>query len=104
MKNVKFLRRRGSHGSTYELIDSEEQWREVQERKEQITHPTASSTPQQQAVQQATVRKATGAASTLSANESTDVQANVETTSQASSRHRQHRKHHHRHEKHSKSR
>ncbi|KAI9555617.1 hypothetical protein GHT06_018132 [Daphnia sinensis] len=106
-------RRRSSQGSTYELVDSEAQWREIQERqglKQSQTatvRPAASSTPvQQPPIQQATVRKSsTNAAniSTSSANDSlldqsqSDV-TTVETNSQvSSSRHRHHRKHNHRH-------
>lgn len=109
-------RRRGSQGSTYELVDSEAQWREIQERQglqqsqAATVRPAASSTPvQQQPVQQATVRKASNAVnvSTSSVNDSlldqshSDLTA-VETNSQASSRHRHHRKHnnHRHHHKH----
>ena len=103
-------RRRGSQGSNYELVDSEAQWREIQERQglQQAqtaqVRPAASSTPVQQPVQQATVRKASNAVnvSTSSVNDSlldqsqSDLTA-VETNSQASSRHRSHRKHRHHH-------
>lgn len=104
-------RRRSSHGSTYELVDSEAQWREIQERQAHqqsqaaTVRPAASSTPvQQQPVQQATVRKASNAVnvSTSSVNDSlldqsqSDLTA-VETNSQTSSRHRHHRKHRHHH-------
>lgn len=106
-----FFRRRDSHGSTYELVDSEAQWREIQERQAlqqsqtATVRPAASSTPvQQQPVQQATVRKASNAVnvSTSSVNDSlldqsqSDLTA-VETNSQTSSRHRHHRKHKHHH-------
>ncbi|EFX63179.1 hypothetical protein DAPPUDRAFT_119454 [Daphnia pulex] len=106
-------RRRSSQGSTYELVDSEAQWREIQERQglqqsqTATVRPAASSTPvQQQPVQQATVRKATTNAvnvSSSSANDSLLDQSQsdlttVETNSQvSSSRHRHHRKHNHRH-------
>jgi len=110
-----FLRRRGSQGSTYELVDSEAQWREIQERQGQKQQmqtatailPSAFSSPaqmQQQGVpQQATVRKASASLTSPSSNSSLLDQSNgelmmsTETASQASSRHRQHRKHHHRH-------
>jgi len=110
-----FLRRRGSQGSTYELVDSEAQWREIQERQGQKQQmqtatailPAAFSSPaqmQQQGVpQQATVRKASASLTSPSSNSSLLDQSNgelmmsTETASQASSRHRQHRKHHHRH-------
>jgi G3E family GTPase len=94
-------------------VDSEAQWREIQERQglqqsqTATVRPAASSTPvQQQPVQQATVRKATTNAvnvSTSSANDSLLDQSQsdlttVETNSQvSSSRHRHHRKHNHRH-------
>ena len=103
-------RRRSSHGSAYELVDSEAQWKQVQERNEQHQQkkslPIASSTPIQ-AVQQATVRKAssTTVSSTVNAESLSDPNNSVETSSQSSSRHRHHRKHHHhRHDKHSKTR
>lgn len=114
-RNFFFLyrRRRSSQGSTYELVDSEAQWREIQERQglqqsqTATVRPAASSTPvQQQPVQQATVRKATTNAvnvSSSSANDSLLDQSQsdlttVETNSQvSSSRHRHHRKHNHRH-------
>lgn len=109
--DVFISRRRSSHGSTYELVDSEAQWREIQERQAHqqsqaaTVRPAASSTPvQQQPVQQATVRKASNAVnvSTSSVNDSlldqsqSDLTA-VETNSQTSSRHRHHRKHRHHH-------
>lgn len=113
-------RRRDSQGSAYELVDSEAQWREIQERQGQqqmmmaaTVRPAASSTPttagtnQPVPVQQATVRKATNAVNvslSSSVNDSLLDQSDingVETSSHvSSSRHRQHRKHHHRHHKH----
>lgn len=109
---IVILRRRDSHGSTYELVDSEAQWREIQERQAGLqqsqtaaVRPAASSSPVQPLpVQQATVRKASNAVnvSTSSVNDSLLDQSHsdltgIETNSQASSRSRHHRKHRHHH-------